>query len=233
MIVIYKNELYHHGIEGQKWGVRNGPPYPLDKSASQAITNAKNAGRRTEEAYKRHSEYISSVSNKRTARRGLRGKKLEESLRLRSEIHRGLSEFFTELNDAQTIIDRTGNKSIRNVFNDEEIRSLYDHLSGVQTGIPVNGLNMQELGRRFSSGDTQAIIDLQERYIMMSDALTWSMSELFGGSTSDYHSYVTDTPAVERAYQSYNFGSGLANKIAKSVTELSYNDREEVANRSM
>lgn len=25
-------DLYHHGIEGQKWGVRNGPPYPLDES---------------------------------------------------------------------------------------------------------------------------------------------------------------------------------------------------------
>lgn len=24
-----KNELYHHGIKGQKWGTRNGPPYPL------------------------------------------------------------------------------------------------------------------------------------------------------------------------------------------------------------
>ena len=26
----HKNELYHHGIEGQEWGERNGPPYPLD-----------------------------------------------------------------------------------------------------------------------------------------------------------------------------------------------------------
>lgn len=26
------SELYHHGIKGQKWGVRNGPPYPLDDS---------------------------------------------------------------------------------------------------------------------------------------------------------------------------------------------------------
>lgn len=25
------DELYHHGIKGQKWGVRNGPPYPLDE----------------------------------------------------------------------------------------------------------------------------------------------------------------------------------------------------------
>lgn len=27
-------ELYHHGIKGQKWGVQNGPPYPLDSSIS-------------------------------------------------------------------------------------------------------------------------------------------------------------------------------------------------------
>ena len=26
------DELYHHGIKGQKWGVRHGPPYPLKAS---------------------------------------------------------------------------------------------------------------------------------------------------------------------------------------------------------
>ena len=29
----WREELYHHGINGQKWGVRNGPPYPLTLSA--------------------------------------------------------------------------------------------------------------------------------------------------------------------------------------------------------
>lgn len=26
-----KNELFHHGVKGQKWGVKNGPPYPLTR----------------------------------------------------------------------------------------------------------------------------------------------------------------------------------------------------------
>ena len=35
-------ELYHHGIEGQKWGVRNGPPYPLDESDRSSAERAAN-----------------------------------------------------------------------------------------------------------------------------------------------------------------------------------------------
>lgn len=37
--------LYHHGIKGQKWGVRNGPPYPLKQTNytfDELINNCKN-----------------------------------------------------------------------------------------------------------------------------------------------------------------------------------------------
>ena len=42
------NELYHHGILGQKWGHKNGPPYPLSggdysRSEIKAIYKAKKA----------------------------------------------------------------------------------------------------------------------------------------------------------------------------------------------
>lgn len=35
------NVLSHHGIDGQKWGVRNGPPYPLDAGSSGSTSKKK------------------------------------------------------------------------------------------------------------------------------------------------------------------------------------------------
>lgn len=30
-------ELYHHGIKGQQWGVKHGPPYPIDAETHKTI----------------------------------------------------------------------------------------------------------------------------------------------------------------------------------------------------
>ena len=34
---VYADELYHHGIKGQRWGVRNGPPYPLNAQTHASV----------------------------------------------------------------------------------------------------------------------------------------------------------------------------------------------------
>lgn len=35
----YDDYIMHHGVKGQKWGVRNGPPYPLDEKTKSEIDN--------------------------------------------------------------------------------------------------------------------------------------------------------------------------------------------------
>jgi hypothetical protein len=44
MIVRRKSdELYHHGVEGQSWGKRHGPPYPLDSNSSKQAARKRKA----------------------------------------------------------------------------------------------------------------------------------------------------------------------------------------------
>lgn len=39
----YSNYLKHHGINGQRWGVKNGPPYPLDYQSHSSKEKSSNA----------------------------------------------------------------------------------------------------------------------------------------------------------------------------------------------
>lgn len=42
--------LYHHGIKGQKWGERNGPPYPLKRQNKESIIPNKEQWKRGRES---------------------------------------------------------------------------------------------------------------------------------------------------------------------------------------
>lgn len=35
----------HHGVKGQKWGVRNGPPYPIDRDGGKEVVKSGESGR--------------------------------------------------------------------------------------------------------------------------------------------------------------------------------------------
>ena len=51
-MIIYEDSLAHHGIKGQKWGERNGPPYPLSRVSTDI----------SEQNYNRINELYRSMS---------------------------------------------------------------------------------------------------------------------------------------------------------------------------
>ena len=76
MIIVYKlnDTITHHGVEGQKWGVKNGPPYPLQRYGSGQIK--KNDFKRSVGGSMKNSESDSSdIVNKLKSAEGFYGGK--------------------------------------------------------------------------------------------------------------------------------------------------------------
>ncbi len=65
---VKRRELYHHGICGQKWGKRNGPPYPLTKhSAAErkaAIDKSKRKRYNKDKSIERGRYFVGSILGK-------------------------------------------------------------------------------------------------------------------------------------------------------------------------
>lgn len=65
------NYLAHHGILGQKWGQRNGPPYPLDsesKSAEEKKHGSSSGNGATKEKVKKAKNVLKSNSGSRSSK---------------------------------------------------------------------------------------------------------------------------------------------------------------------
>lgn len=48
---MFNEELYHHGIEGQKWGKQNGPPYPLSRAEHRRVIRSAKAAKKRNLSY--------------------------------------------------------------------------------------------------------------------------------------------------------------------------------------
>lgn len=52
----YNNELYHHGRLNQRWGVKNGPPYPLSRNTVKKAYGSRKARKAAEKQAKKEQE---------------------------------------------------------------------------------------------------------------------------------------------------------------------------------
>ena len=76
------HELYHHGVKGQKWGKRNGPPYPLragDHSASEKKAGWRKSLSKGADDFKRSAKKVTKVVTKGVKK----GTEIVDSFRLR------------------------------------------------------------------------------------------------------------------------------------------------------
>lgn len=104
--VITTSELYHHGIKGQKWGVKNGPPYPLNASDKSASEKRLSSNKKTNKV----SKFDNSIKGWNDLDEDTKGKIVE------------LSAFTITTLVAPTVVNRLATKK-----NFKALKDLYDN----------------------------------------------------------------------------------------------------------
>lgn len=134
---VYEDELRHHGIDGMRWGKRNGPPYPLrpedhsaaEKKAAQsnshysAKSNEKSGGEsKAADLKKNKVETNSKVNNQNNEK-----EKLAEQVKELVNERRGKSSDY--LNSRRTDFDNMSNEELRNLVNRLQLEKQYSDIT--------------------------------------------------------------------------------------------------------
>lgn len=163
--------LKHYGIDGQKWGHRNGPPYPLDpnKDYSKAEKKAlrkeyRKEIRRQKKAYKRYQK--DEIKRK---------KEEEEKLKLEEAKKKAIAS--GNASEIEKFKDKMSNEELTEAINRIKTVQEFDRLkvselrmSNEKTQeqlnqiIKENELTKQELLKKYGPGKIEAIIGKAARY---------------------------------------------------------------------
>lgn len=117
----YCEYLAHHGIRNQRWGVRNGPPYPIDKKTHKRVVSGKQDKELKRYAKKKHgvtqvaggSKWYRSVENFEGIKREFKRDGMTWEREYSGEGHKNVAELIGRGGDdelAWRTLDRPGHK---------------------------------------------------------------------------------------------------------------------------
>ena len=187
------DELRHHGVDGQKWGVKNGPPYPLDSSVSTGkqlkkaqkkvskdianiVTSSKNRHTTTDDV----SEYLNrNVRKEELNKLQQKANKVKD---LEKKVMPNKNELHQLYKKAQTeAISKVGNKKN---FDDEDFYelSVIDKAEDLFFDSIQKSISSKKEGKQYK----EAISDYQKDLINLTDKLVGDYSKKILRNAGDY-----------------------------------------------
>lgn len=141
----YDDELYHHGIKGQSWGAKNGPPYPLNAAGKARFRDRlKQRTKELKDGVASVGKKVSSAgSNYKEAKATKKALKIEEKAAKKQEQHQRNLE---NLAKSPTYLYKH-----RDSFTTEELNQA---LNRINTEQRLHQASMQELRRGKDIVDT-------------------------------------------------------------------------------
>ena len=156
--IVYKNYyLSHHGTKGQKWGVRNGPPYPLSKETKDRIKNKESANivdSIIKEAL--DSGIVVDKLNKESQQRHLLGKHYIEGKSYLDISYKKAEEIYEKYRGTgQAIVDKNGNWTHHEQVNIPYNVAVYvDPETGKKTRSNIIKITYSKTGSHMMSANT-------------------------------------------------------------------------------
>lgn len=164
--------LSHHGIPGQKWGIQNGPPYPLKSEVNRQVRMS------------RYNREVTSAKSIKASREALGKAGAELSLKNLPRKNKATSP----LEDAKVVNNSKEDNKARK-FNCQNCSMAFELRRrgyDVMARAKLSGSNTGDLAKHFQGGKTQTIKASEEavRY------LKHSTPEKYDKATGEYKSFL-------------------------------------------
>lgn len=189
-------ELYHHGIKGQKWGVRNGPPYPLG--------SGKGSSRSAKEKIESRDEKL---------------RRINEFLNKKEKFY-----FYDYYNTDSFKKNKKEIESIHTKEEKIKINKLESEISKLEKDLDKLDYKIELLDEKFGyPDDNKEIENLRKEYNELEKTITNKMNELINAQGKKYLDLLTKNGNEHREYIFLKMENDLEVKNARKELDEAIN----------